>query len=228
MQVFVRKGLLAAGLIGLGGQAALAQATAPPPLPAAEFRRFYVGAGCTAGVYEVYYPRRVYDEGGLFPTLTGGYQLSPRLAAEASLSYDHHLYYSEVTLQRASGQTVRDSYRHDDHWVTAVPVLLRFTGTRRPEHRAQFDVLAGFTVVHGSYLQISEQYDDQQRVSLHEERAERTTGLAFSGGLSARYRLGRHLEAVGDAVLNRAFADHPQVAFRPTYALGLRYRFKNR
>lgn len=162
------------------------------------------------------------------PVLGGGHQLSPRTAIQLSVGAGHQLYYNEVTHQTPTGQTVRDSYFHDDHWLKAVPVLLRFTGTRRLYRRLQFDALAGITLLHASYYQTFDGYDNQQNSVVHEEHSERVTNVALTGGLSVRYRFGRHLEVVGDAALNRTLSSNPSASAKATYLVGLRYRFRYR
>lgn len=206
----------------------VARAAAQQLPPDTAFPRFYAGASCLVGVYEVFYPVRAYDEGGLVPVMGGGYQLSPRTSIQAAVGAGHQRYYNELTQQTAGGQTVRATYFQDDHWLTAVPVLLRLTGTRRLQRRVQFDALAGFTLLHGAYDQTFDQYDNQQVPVLHEEHTERVTNVAFTGGVSARYRFGRHVEGVGDAVLNRTVTSNPLASARATYSVGLRYCFGHR
>ena len=103
--------------------------------------------------------------------------------------------------------------------------MLRLTGTKRPEHKLQFDALAGFVIVRASYSQVYDRYDDQQNSIYHEEQSEQTTNLALSIGGGIRYRFGRRIEAVADANLNRTISAAATSGFVNVYTAGLRYRF---
>lgn len=195
----------------------------PPAAPA--YPRFYVGASCLLGNYEVTYPRiRSYDEGVLSLGLTGGYQFAPRAAVQVSVERSRELLEIEIAKPVGTSQA-RDSYYRADHRNVALPVLLRLTGTKRLAHRLQFDALAGVVVIHASYSRNYSRYDDQQNIIYHEEQAEQATNVALSLGGGMRYRFGRHLEAVADANLNRTLHRAATSGFVNVYTLGLRYRF---
>ena len=190
------------------------------------YPRYFVGTSCMLGNYEAIYPRiRSYDEGVLSPCLTLGYQLAPRVAVQLSLERSSDQLSIDSFLPLPNGQSTRFQHYQENHQHFAVPLLLRLTGTRQLNHRLQFDALAGFTIIHSSYSRVFEGFNEQQQSISYSELAERTTNVALSIGGGIRYRFDRHLEAVGDANLNRTISSASTSGFVNVYTTGLRYRF---
>lgn len=178
------------------------------------------------GNYEAIYPRiKSYDEGVFSPGITLGYQFAEKGAVQLSIERSKTLLYTDFFDFAPAGQLIRVGYYRESHQHFALPVLLRFTGTKKPQRRLQFDALAGFVVVHASYSRVFAKTDEQQQITSYDELAERTTNVALSIGGGIRYRLGRHLEAVADANLNRTISAASTSGFVNVYTTGLRYRF---
>jgi hypothetical protein len=210
--------LLSALLLSITSLRSAAQA--PPAVP--EYPRFFVGASCMLGNYGVRYPRiRNYEEPVLSPAITVGYQIFDRLAVQVSAEKSRNILVVEVN---RLNQTHINYYRDERHNF-AIPVVLRFAGTRRPAKRLQFDALAGVVLIHASYQWIQDGYDDFGNITFHEEHAEQTTNMALSLGGGIRYRFGRRLEAVADANLNLTLGAAAPGGFVNVYTMGLRYRF---
>lgn len=214
--------LFTAILLSWLGCTAFAQAPAK-----ATFPKFYGGVSYFVGNYRVPYPRLgSYDEGLESVSLTAGYQFTSKLAVQASWAKGHDFLASTMTFHNAAGKFTGSTAATYDHWITTVPLLLRYTGTQRLQHRIQFDILGGLTLLRSSYRYVSHDVDSLQ-IPHDSEKAEQTTQAAFTVGLGIRYRLGQHLEAVGDTYANRTFssAGYGNNRFVGTYAIGLRYRF---
>lgn len=166
--------------------------------------------------------------------VTLGQQLRPRLAVQASVAYSQYtLQYSKFN----STNEITPTYHTANTYVgqsvsrsTTLSLLARYTLTRRTTHRLQVDVLGGATLEkHRSTSAYQHTFTATDSTGTRTTNSFNQQGYAYSlwlltGGLSARYRLSPHLEAVADATLNARLAglgDPPTVAG----ALGLRYRF---
>ena len=222
---FALSGLLAASpLLGL------AQATSPAPTP-----RYYVGLALYASDYQPL--GGSYYRGVTVPVqLTVGYQLRPRLAVQASVAYSSAnanyfglgKYYSG-SAAAASPYAFFEYHGSTSSRTISTTLLARYALTRQAAHRLQVDVLGGFVQVYqrSTRTQVQTDTDSTQTVLVT-----RSTGseveqydLLLAAGASARYRLGRHLEAVFDVMLNHNLKASPITGYPSATALGLRYRF---
>jgi len=210
----------------LAGAPLLVQAQAA----AAAAPRFYVGLAAYSSYYQ---PLGNQNFGGfqLPAQLTAGYQWRPRLAVQVGVAYSHFsnpysyrgYYYptpagSEQRYYQRSGRATTSS--------TSVGVLGRYTLTKQPAHRLQFDLLGGFTLEHGRYRDRGTTTDSTQAGSFDNQHS--TNSLLFSFGPSVRYRLGSAFELFTDYTFNVRLATSE--AYQPERvttagSLGLRYRF---
>jgi hypothetical protein len=162
---------------------------------------------------------------------TLGYQLRPRLAVQVSAAYSHSgfdynnlgsNYYPPGGLVASDYQSGKMSASY-----STLSLLARYA-VRHPDRRLQVDVLGGFSREHETYrnnYQYTALDSAKAVVSTSSVRTSYTYTLwLLTAGLSTRYRLGQHLEAVLDATLNARVSslDSP-----PTLAgaLGVRYHF---
>ncbi len=186
-----------------------------------------MGVMGAAGNYGIVYPRLGrYLEGVLEPGVSFGYQLGPNAAVQAGITWGiSSQHNTEEFNLNASGQSVSVGYYRENHQHLAIPLLLRLNGTKRPDRRLQFDALVGAVITRAWYSRIFESVDQNQRTTFYSEQSEHVTNLALSIGGGIRYRLGRHLEAVGDANLNYNVQSPSGSGFINVYTTGLRYRF---
>lgn len=107
-----------------------------------------------------------------------------------------------------------------------------YTLTRRPGHRVQLDLLAGFTLEHSAHRQAGSALDSVQQgsgvvTSDFDERAA-YNNLLLSAGPGGRCRLGTHFELLYDLLYNvniRSDRVYQIQGLTPSSALGLRCRF---
>ena len=216
------------GLLLATARPVLAQTAAD--VPAAP--RFYVGLGA----YNSYYQ----SLGGQYngPTrvpvqLVAGYQLRPRLTVQVGLAYSGNTSrYAFAGRMYGSGPAGYLDYSATNTQRSAsASVLARYTLTRNPVHRVQFDALGGFTLEHGRNFLRGTQADSlggTRNVTDFSRRASGTT-LLLTAGLGTRVRLSPRFELFCDFTVNKALtgpAPHPAPAgLTGSNALGLRYRF---
>ncbi|HET9502882.1 MAG TPA: outer membrane beta-barrel protein [Hymenobacter sp.] len=217
--------LLAAPLAGF------AQATSPIP------PRYYVGLAAYTSSYQPLGGN--YFSGTRIPLqLTAGYQLRPRLAVQVGVAYSGLSYsyfnagrYYTTSGAAASPYAYYEFQGRNQERNTSVALLARYTLTRKPQHRFQADLLGGFTLERERFNRLSTQtYSDSTRANVITENSDdtfRRNNLLLTGGASARYRFGRHLEAVLDFTISQSLTDSRNTYSRLTSAtaLGLRYRF---
>lgn len=213
----------------LAAAPALAQTTpALTPIP-----RYYVGLSAYSSYYNPL-NRPATAIGLPLPLqLTAGYQLSPRLAVQASAAYlgfhDHF-----ATNQVAPSSTGYASYSIDQNATVrqaSLAVLARYTLTRNLAHRLQFDALAGLgleriiTRVQGTQ---TDNFAGPAQRTDYDYSTSRNTWL-LTAGLGARYRLCSRLELTSELLLNREIKlGTSGPALSGAAALGLRYRFGGR
>ncbi|MFC7668269.1 hypothetical protein ACFQT0_13440 [Hymenobacter humi] len=123
----------------------LAQTTDPAPAP-----RFFVGLGAYSSYYQKLGNQRFLNSGLQVPVqLTAGYQWRPRLAVQVGVAYsgmsnrysNSGYYYTgpnSLNYYEAAGRYTGRS--------ASVSALARYTLTRNPAHRMQFDALGGLTL----------------------------------------------------------------------------------
>jgi hypothetical protein len=218
--------LLAAPLTGF------AQSIAPVPAP-----RYYVGLAAYSSSYQPL-GGSYYRSLRLPIQLTAGYQLRPRLAVQVGVAYSGESYdyfdagrYYTTSGAAASPYAYYEFQGRNQERNTSVALLARYTLTRQPQHRFQADLLGGLTLERERYNALATRtYRDSTRtnvVTANSDDTVRNNNLLLTVGASARYRFGRHLEAVLDYTLNRRLADTRDRynALTSATALGLRYRF---
>jgi hypothetical protein len=185
--------LLAAPLTGF------AQTTAPVP-------RYYVGLAAYSSGYQPLGGN--YYSGTRLPfQLTAGYQLRPRLAVQVGVAYSGGSYsyfnagrYYTSAGAAASPYSYYEFQGRNQERNTSVALLARYTLTRQPQHRFQADLLGGVTLERERYNALSTRtFSDSTRtnvVTTNSDDTVRSNDILLTAGASARYRFGRHLEAV--------------------------------
>jgi len=169
--------------------------------------------------------------------LTVGYQLRPRLALELGVAYNGRTsrYAYEGNYYNAAGINYYNKYTNTStQRTTSVLALARYTLTRQPTHRLQFDVLGGLTALHrDSYSRGSETNDltGTTQTTPFSYRGSDNALLLTLGG-SARYRLSSQFELNFDLTTNYGVpikSPSTQIeGFTGSAALGLRYHFGKR
>jgi hypothetical protein len=217
------------------GAPLLSQAQNAEPAP---YPRYYVGLAAYSSYYQAlgggnYRPTRLPLQ------LTAGYHWRPRLAVQVGLAYSgtSRSYFSIGRTYPSPGYAipgVQGSYYDYTGRVTgrnaSVALLARYTLTRQPAHRVQFDVLGGFTWEHSSYRDYGSRADSVQNslvLSAYEERSN-TNRLLLTLGPSVRYCFGPHLTLFYDLLFNTSVVsnqDYQIKGITSSSALGLRYRF---
>ena len=220
------RSLVLGGLL-LAAFPAFAQTTPP---------RYYVGLGAYSSYYQ--------QLGGLSQAsrtsvrvplqLVAGYQLRPRLAVQLGVAYSGTTgTYS--TVGRAYGPANPTQGTYFDYNATntqrsvSVSALARYTLTRNPAHRVQFDALGGFTLERTSNYLRGTQTDSVGGAlvaSPFSYRAARNT-LLLTAGLGTRLRLNSRFELFYDFTLNKNLnmPGYLPGSLTGSSALGLRYRF---
>ncbi|MFD2718534.1 outer membrane beta-barrel protein [Hymenobacter monticola] len=207
---------------------------------AAPAPRYYVGLAAYSSDYQPLGSRRPGVTGFPVPLqLTAGYQLTPRLAVQVGLAYSGSAsaYNGEGYFYNLnSNQGIYYSYAGKSSIRNAsASVLARYTLTRQPGHRLQFDALGGLTLEHrrgtdrGTY---TDSLGGRRNASPYDDRAAVNT-LLLTAGLGTRYRLSSRFDLTLDLLLNRSLnapAPSPifynfQNGFSSSAALGVRYRF---
>jgi hypothetical protein len=209
---------------------AIAQTTDPAPAS-----RFYVGLGAYHSNFQNLGSWRQGDTGFRVPVqLSVGYQLRPRLALELGVAYSgrttryaYEGYYYDFT-----GPSYYNQYTNTTtERVTTLSALARYTLTRQPAHRLQFDVLGGFTLVHGNYYSRGSETNELSGTLQTEPFAYHgsSNDLLLTAGLGLRYRLTPRLDLNFDLTTNRNLS-HPNTynGYTGSAALGLRYHFGRR
>lgn len=208
-----------------------AQSSAPAAPP-----RFYVGLAAYSSYYQPL-------SGGAFRgtrlpfQVTAGYQWRPRLAVQAGLAYSGTSYdYFNVGRTYPGPGTTSYYYDYQGSSIqrnTSVSLLARYTLTRKPEHRVQFDAVGGFTWERASYRDYGTRADSVQSsliISNYDERSA-VNRLLLTIGPSVRYRFGQHLELYYELLFNTSLASSQYYQLKgitSSSALGLRYRFGSR
>ena len=219
----------------LGGLSAapLAQAQ-QPAFDAQKAAPFFLGAHVFQSHYEVFFPTTPNSTTAGPWQLTGGYNVSPRLAVQIGYAYRHELYQSDpaYTGTTLTGHFVSGS-SYSERWTHCLPLEARYA-VLFLGRRFQVDALLGLTAVQLRTLVRGENRVDGQVVSRFEQAMKATQGYA-SGGAGLRYAFGKHVEGVFDWTYSRNF--HPASAdvhletvgnkwgLTRTLSLGLRYRF---
>ena len=198
----------------------LSAAQTLPPTPE-QAPRFFVGVGGSFGGYPL--PKRAgVNVRSFVPTV--GVQLQPRLAVQLSgaytaepthTTYEYDPAYAYGTVRRSRTRTL------------VLPVLVRYTLTRRLAHRFQADVLGGFSFVHFNDLSDVYQLDANQQLLPSTQRSASSNSACAALGAGVRVALCPRLEIAGEAVLNHQLTSPTigQYWANPNLSAGLRYRF---
>ncbi|ALW85713.1 hypothetical protein AUC43_11815 [Hymenobacter sedentarius] len=210
----------------------LAQTTDPAPAP-----RFYVGLGAYSSYYQHLGNRGFLGGGVQVPVqLTVGYQWRPRLAVQVGLAYSgmsHSYSNSGYFYDYASGSPVLRYSEMSGRYTgrnASLSVLARYTLTRNPAHRLQFDALGGLTLEHRASSSRGTRSDSVQSsfvASPYGYQYSQNT-LLLTLGMGAHYRITPRFELNYDFTINRAVAPGYYLTnsfLTHTNALGLRYRF---
>jgi hypothetical protein len=216
----------AVGLLLSVPLASSAQSIAPTPT-----QRYYVGLAAYSSKYQNIGGNSFRDL-RVPVQVTAGYQLKPRLAVQVGVAYSQSVFdyskqpsadYPPGSLIIADSHFGKSTWRH-----TSVSVLGRYTLTRQPTHRLQADVLGGIVLEKERY-NIAYQYTTIDSTNAVYSSSQTTGGYTYAiwlltAGLSTRYQISRHFEAVLDATVNARFGS---LTTPPSLsgALGLRYRF---
>ena len=200
--------------------------------------RFYMGLAAYSSAYQALGGN--YYSGTRIPfQLTAGYQLRPRLAVQVGVAYSGQSYnyfdagrYYNTSGASASPYAYYEFNGRNQQRNTSVALLARYTLTRQPQHHFQVDLLGGFTWERERYNNLATRtYSDSTRANVftaNNDDTFRRNNLLLTAGASARYRFGRHLEAVLDFTLNQSLLNNRTARFTSltgATALGLRYRF---
>jgi hypothetical protein len=221
---------LALGLLLASPLPGLAQTPDAAPVPAP---KFYVGLAAYHSNFQNLGSWRQGDTGFRVPVqLTAGYQLRPRLALELGVAYSGrttHYEYDSYYYNTSGMAPARYAYSgaFTDR-TTTVSALARYTLTRKPAHRLQFDALGGLSLVHRSYYSRGFEGDDLSGTFQTEPFAVRgsVNDLLLTAGLGLRYRLTPRLGLNFDLTTNYNLS-RPNTfnGYTGSAALGLRYRF---
>lgn len=174
-----------------------------------------------------------YNHLPFLPKLTVGWQLLPRLALQVSGQYaqQNDTYNYVLGLPDAAGQVITLPGFHSFrlHSV-AVPILARYTLTRKLTNRFQVDVLGGATLVRRSTQYRSQVYfpapdgtpppagTTPETTAIAYETSK--TDVHLSLGPSVRYRVAPRWQVVAEAVANYRLGEDPtgRSVFSPSKA----------
>ncbi|TGE19712.1 hypothetical protein [Hymenobacter elongatus] len=190
--------LLCAGIPGQGPECQ-AQPSTPSYTP-----RFSIGVQTAQNRYVVFYPTTVSTRSIKPWMVTAGVQFTPRFLLQVGYGYSH-----EETVEDPSGtgttltgQQTSGVYRYASR-AWAVPLLTRYTLTRRPLSRVQFDLLSGATLAAARFSGYSDSRIDGQIISSTSYGGRATPQLYATAGVGARVWFGKHWHLVWDITLNR-------------------------
>ena len=209
------------GLLLGSSLAGRAQATDPMPAP-----RFYGGLGVYSSSHQ---NLSSWGSGSRIPVqAVVGYQWRPRLAVQLGLAYngnretyDYQYIYSDPgtpTTYAAGTYTERS---------TTTSLLVRYTLTRKLQHRFQADLLGGVKVEHSFFGNAGAYFNNSQALPTPFDYSSNYNSTLLSLGASLRYRVVSRLEAVYDLTFDQPISRNSYYGRRleATMALGLRYHF---
>ena len=218
------------GLLLGSSVAGYAQTTEPAPTS-----HFYGGLGVYSSSHQ---NLGSWNNGARIPVqAVVGYQWRPRLAAQLGVAYNGNHSQYDYSQSNYSGPTTPVAYSVGTFTERSITtsLLVRYTLTRKFQHRFQADLLGGAKFEYSAYHDAGTYYDNRPAaptVSTYDEPSNYTSTL-LSLGPSLRYRLVSHLEAVYDLTFDLPvgggnYSNIPYSANRrsqATMALGLRYHF---
>ena len=197
------------------------------------YYKVYAGVSAAVQSYQLVVPMggvRYLETVGIYP-IQGvlGYQLTPRLAIQASFTKRHpaNLNASESgVLANGQAYTSSDIRRQSDH---AIPVLVRYRLTRRAAHKVHFDGLLGFTQQQHSYFREVRFTLDGQVASYNLENT-RSSNTFLTLGMAVSYPVGQRIQVGIEAadnsnteLLRYLFRQDRPTDITPSLNAGLRY-----
>lgn len=217
---------LAYTLILCSNESSLGQSV--PALPTEKFARFYGGVGGFVGKYRIPYANGTLLHYIAAPVLTVGYQITPRLAIQISgANYNDSHHYEGEAYDRVAQKVIGMAYSEYERGATAVPVLFRYTLSKKSTHRVQFDALAGISFLRTNYRDALAVVDSIGTILSQSQQAESMNQNVLTLGLGVKIRLIRHLDFVGDVEANRTLSNKGYLThhLQVSCLAGLRYRF---
>ncbi|RZK14558.1 MAG: hypothetical protein EOO56_24690 [Hymenobacter sp.] len=220
--------ILGSLLLGLP-LSSLAQDSPPAAAP-----KFYVGLAAYSGPYQRFGSTNSNGDDVNIPVqATIGYQLRPRLAVQAGLTYSGYKRSYGYEYDYTDTNTNQVNYSTNGTYTLRAfdaSLLLRYTLTRKAAHRFQADLVGGLRLTHQrghqvgtdiySYVNPGQgpstiiEYDDVYPYNV----------LSVDLGPGFRYRFGQRLEAVGDILFNLPVTSNYH-RLDSSLSLGLRYHF---
>ena len=165
---------------------------------------FYLGAGANLITDVPFYSAGVTTLVG--PSLTAGFQFSPRLAVQVSAAYhwrkktyDFSGYY-----YGSGGAVIGYGTETSRYKYLTLPVLLRYTFTA-PTARFHVDGLAGVTTLHSSYNYSSTSTIGSSGYFPHGNSS--STKASLTLGPAVRYRVSSRVEVTANGLVNGVLGD---------------------
>lgn len=197
------------------------------------FPRYYAGAYLNTTDYELFYPTTP-NGGGTGPWMAAiGSQLTPRWAMQLGYSFQHVRTRDEHMGTMLNGQQIY-GWRSADTWTHALPFTARYTIVSPPNSHLHIDLIGGGIWVSSRFADAAEEFVDGQSRGILTDK-DHTTQWFITGGIGARYAIGRHLEGVLDYGIVRNLKWAPEYVhlnvvgnkwgITRSISLGLRYRF---
>jgi hypothetical protein len=216
--------IILGGLLLGSSLAGHAQATDPTPAP-----HFYAGLGVYSSSHQ---NLGSWGNGARIPVQAlVGYQWRPRLAVQLGVAYNGNRYsYDNSQYTYTGSAPINYSLGTYTERSTTTSLLVRYTLTRKLQHRFQADLLGGakfeYTYSRDTGAYIDNTPPTPTSTPFNYTSTYNTTLLSL--GASLRYRVVSRLEAVYDFTLDQPITNrYTYYGLRPTasMALGLRYRF---
>jgi len=165
-----------------------------------------------------------------------GYQWRPRLAVQLGVAYSgnqNSYFFNNYSYNYPSPPNTSSSVTGTaTERSTTTLLLARYTLTHKLAHRFQADLLGGAKFEYSRYRDVGVEtsYDQTTAISTSTpyEYPSTYNRMLLSLGVSLRYRVGSHLEAVYDFTFDQPISNrYTYYGLRPTasMALGVRYHF---
>lgn len=220
--------ILSSLLIGLP-LVSFAQDEQPAPAP-----KFYVGLAAYSGPYQRFGSSNSNGTDINIPVqATFGYQLRPRLAVQASLTYSGYKRGYEYAYDYTDTNTNQVNHSSNGTYTRRsfdTALLLRYTLTRKATHRFQFDAIGGLQLTNQRFRQAGTDTYKYVNPNQGPSTTIEYNNPYFYNVLSAnlgpgfRYRFGQRLEAVADILFSLPITGNHH-DLDSSLALGLRYHF---
>ncbi|OUJ66567.1 outer membrane beta-barrel protein [Hymenobacter crusticola] len=195
--------------------------------------RFYAGTQAVVSRYAVFFSgeSNAFTIASMPIQLVVGYRFAPRWAVQVGWVGTRQIFRDGSTWVNTAGHRMVSTSRNEQR-CTAIPVLARYSLTRKSTHRFQFEVLGGVTLVHAFDHQEGLLMEDDQ-VSAQADKTRKGTNAVLSIGPGICYTLGRHLALVADYGYNMTVVTPSKrrtngvllSSLNSTFTGGLHYRF---